>query len=158
MNWLFKNWLFKIADRIVTKRERKELEDFLSALKSMTNPELAELVVFATHARHGLEQRDNNVLDPLSLWLKKPGILTEMIRHIENFKSNKNHNAAASLMVWAHSIRAVSRGELLPLGQEMWQQMSRGFDDLAAAKESIHKRFGTNVDIADATKIPVGLG
>ena len=150
-------WIFNFFDRRVAAQQRKELEGFLSALRSMTDAEMAELVAFATHVRHGFEKAGNNVLDPFTLWLKKPEALPEIIRLIQDFQSKNNQAAAAALMVWGHSIRAASRKELVPLGQQMWLQLSRGFSGVAAAKDELQKRVGVEIDVADATQIPLGL-
>lgn len=150
-------WLFNFFDRKVAVQQRKELDAFLSVLRSMTDAEMAELVVFATHVRHGFEQAGNNVLDPFTLWLKKPEALPEIIKLIQDFQSKNNQTAAAALMVWGHSIRAVSRSELLPLGQQMWLQLSRGFNGAAAARDELQKRVGVEIDVSDATQIPLGL-
>ena len=150
-------WLFNFFDRRVTKQQRKELNQFLSVLHSMTDAEMAELVAMTAHVRHGFEQAGNNVLDPFTLWLKKPDVLLAIIKLVEDFQSKNNHAGAAAVMVWAHSIRAVSRSALLPLGQQMWQQLARGFDGVSEAKDEIKKRVGVEIDISDATKIPIGL-
>ena len=150
-------WLFNFFDRRVTAQNRNELEGFISMLSSMTDAEMAELVAFATHLRHGFEQAGNNVLDPFTLWIKKPQALPEIIRLIQDFQSKNNHAAAGALMVWGHSIRAVSQSGLLPLGQQMWLQLSRGFGGVAAAKDNLQKRSGLEINVSDATQIPLSL-
>ena len=52
---LLMGWIMTTLDGMVTKRQRKELETFLAGLRSMSDAEMAELIVFATHrcwARH----------------------------------------------------------------------------------------------------------
>jgi hypothetical protein len=140
-----------------TKRQRKELEQFLAGLRSMTDAEMAELVVFATHTRHGLEQNGYRILDPLTLNATQPQVLPEAIKLIQQFKAKGNETAAAAMMVWAHSLRAALRGELLPLGREMWRELKRGFPGVANAKLAIQRRTGTDIDVSDATKTPAGF-
>lgn len=150
-------WITTTLDGIETKRQRKELEAFLAGLRAMSDAEIAELVVFATHTRHGLEQAGHNILDPLTLNVTKPQVLPEMIKLIQQFKAKGNEAAAAAFMVWAHSLRAAFRAELLPLGREMWCQLARGFPGAPSARHAIRQRVGTEVDVSDATKIPAGF-
>ncbi len=151
-------WFTGTLDAMETKRQRKELEQFLAGLRSMTDAEVAELVVLATHTRHGLEQNGHRVLDPLTLNATKPHVLPEAIKLIQQFKAKGNETAAAALMVWAHSLRAALRGELLPLGRDIWRELARGFPGVGDAKVAIQRRTGTDVDVSDATRIPAGFG
>jgi hypothetical protein len=150
-------WIMKALDGMETKRQRKELETFLAGLRSMSDAEIAELIVFATHTRHGLEQSGHNVLDPLTLNITKPHALPELIKLIQQLKAKGNEAAAAALMVWAHSMRAALRGELLPLGREMWRELARGFVSLPTAKNAVRQRVGTDIDVSDADRIPAGF-
>lgn len=149
-------WITTTLDGMETKRQRKELETFLAGLRFMSDAEMAELIVFATHTRHGLERSGHNVLDPLTLNVTKPQVLPELIKLIQQFKAKGNEPAAAALMVWAHSLRAALRGELLPIGREMWRELARGFAGVANATQAVRQRVGTDVDVSDASKIPAG--
>jgi len=150
-------WMFNILDKRVAANDRKELVEFLELISSASNSEVAEIVVYATHIRHMLEESGNYVLDPFTLFLEKPAVLSMLIKAIQFYQSENNHNAAVSFMIWFHSIRAVSRNELRPLGQELWIQLSRGFPHITQARKEICQITGLQIDISDATKIPLGL-
>lgn len=141
-----------------TRRQLSELQSFTAILKSLDDYEIGELVVFGTHTRHGLEKTGNCVLDPFTLRLKNPYFLPETIRLIQQFKNRHNETAAASLMIWALSVRATSCLELLAAGRDMWCELSRGFPYIESAKAAVLSRTDTNVDISDATSIPFFLG
>jgi hypothetical protein len=150
-------WIMKTIDGMATKHQRKQIETFLAVLRSMSDSEMAELIVFVTHARHSLEQDGHNVLDPLTLNISKPQLLSELVKLIQQFKSKGNEIAAVALTVWTFSMSASLRGELRPLGREMWRELARGFACVENAKQAVQKRAGLTVDVSDAKRIPVGF-
>ncbi len=151
------NPFFRWIDRRVLKRQVAELQSLLAVLASLTQEEIAELVVLATHVRHGMEQEGNDMLNPHSLMLHKPDIALRLVRLIEGYRRNGNQTAASAMMIWAHTMRAAIRGELLPLARQMWRELSRGFPHLQAARDRLALALNTDFDISDATQFPTGF-
>lgn len=123
----------------------------------MTDEEIAELVVFATHVRHGLEAAGMMVLDLFTLMVKKPGAETQLTALAINLQKQGKTTAYAATAVWVHSLRAASRQALRAPVARIWQELRRGFPHIAQARERIHARVGTDVEISDATALPLGL-
>ncbi|AMR77257.1 hypothetical protein [Cupriavidus nantongensis] len=153
----FMTAIFRYFDRRTDRAHAAQLESFLGGLARMTDEEIAELVVFATHVRHGLEAAGTTVLDPFTLMVKKPGAETQLTALAINLQRQGNTTAYAATAVWVHSLRAANRQTLRPLVAQMWRELRRGFPLVAQARDSIRARVGTEVEISDATALPLGL-
>ncbi|MGX6570439.1 hypothetical protein [Cupriavidus necator] len=153
----FMTAIFRYFDRRTDRAHAAQLDSFLSGLARMTDEEIAELVVFATHVRHGLEAAGTTVLDPFTLMVKKPSAETQLTALAIDLQKQGNTTAYAATAVWVHSLRAASRQTLRALVAQMWQELRRGFPHVAQARDSIRARVGTEVDISDATALPLGL-
>lgn len=147
------NFIARFFYRRETNRQLKESLSFLDALKSLSGPEMGELLLLATHIRHGLEQSGCNVLTPLEVRLTQPHATSNMIKQVQMFKQARNDTAAAAMMVWALSTRATSCQELFGTGRDIWTELSRGKPYLQVAREKA-ALSGLHVDIKDADQTP----
>ena len=151
------NWLFRFFDRRTDKQYKAELQSLIEILAEMNKQELAELVVFATFVRRGMQEAGNDVMCPVTLQLHKPETSHNLVRTVLQYKKAGNDIAASALMVWAHTMRATLRPTLMPLARQMWRELSRGFDYVEDAAIDLGRRTGTTFDITGANTFPNGF-
>ena len=151
------NWLFRFFDRRTDKQYTAELQSMLAILAGMNKGELAELVVFATFVRKGMQEVGNDVMCPFKLLVSKPDMPDTLIRAVVQYKKAGNTVAASAFMVWAHTMRATIRPTLMPLARQMWRELSRGFDYVEDAAIDLGRRTGTTFDITGANTFPNGF-
>jgi len=151
------NFILKIIDRWASRRQKSEIQSVISILAEMSKDEMAELLVVTHHVKVGMQLEGNNVMSPFDLIIKRPDFPLLLVNLVKKYKQEGNTTASAAFMVWAHTMRAAVRPELLPLARQMWRELSRGFDyvDLAAAHLSI--KLMTEFDVAGATDYPSGF-
>lgn len=149
--------LFRFFDRRVGRQYAEEMSSFTNGLISMTDLEIAELLILATNARLGLEAREVSVFDPMTTELRKPGSVHQVTKSAISMQKQGNIPGYASLAVWVHTMRSLQRSSLMPLYVSMWKQLSRGFPQLEVAKERIGKRTGIYLDIGAARTLPPGI-
>jgi hypothetical protein len=126
------SWLKIILFDTKVSENEEEMKIFIQILRGMDDTALGGLVVGANWTRKTLEQHGQI---PKGLLTKGPVMdsFNCMLSSIDISKAIKNHQKegnnilASFLMVWMHSLRALSTFELTLLGQEMWQELQRGF-------------------------------
>jgi len=123
----------------------------------MTNPEMSELLAYATHTRHLLERLGVDLSVPNDIYITHPNLLPELIKRVRAFQTQGNHIAASSMMVWAHTIRATTPPDLKELGTAMWRELSRGLSGVESAAASVAARTGQQLNIAGASMVPFSL-
>lgn len=147
-------WIKKRVLNASTGSKRNDMERFISGLKGADSNELAMLLVLGNSTRLRLIEQD--LIPPGALDYSIPrvgdiGIKCDMCPiqingYIKQAEKQETQSLAAACMIWLHSVRALNDPELRFLGQEMWDELSRGFpniedafDDLdGAAPELLH--------------------
>jgi hypothetical protein len=152
------NGLVKIASR----QSEKELSHFVDLLSSMDSDELGLVVAGATDIRHKLFHRKGwALLYPSVELAKDPAIAMDIGGLVKELQRQQNLAAAAALMVWAHSIRAMSQAgglvNLRKIGRRMWGELARGFDCVEQAAETSEKLTGVSLNIEGYRQFPDGL-
>jgi len=150
-------WITSLLVKKVIADHSKEIDQFITGLKSMSDDEIAELVAYSTHTKHLIERLGVDLFFPNDIYMKNPDLLPELVKQISNFKSQGNHIAASAMMVWAHTIRATTRSDLVARGRAMWTELSRGFSGVEHAKSNIASRTGNLLNTSDSNKIPYSL-
>lgn len=150
-------FILKIVDRWASRRQKSEIQSLISVLAELSKDEMAELVVVTNHVKVGMQKEGNDVMSPFDLVITRPEFPLLMTRRVIDYRKEGNQLASAAFLIWAHTMRAAARPELLPLARQVWRELSRGFDciDLAATHLSIKLR--TEFDIAGATDYPSGF-
>ena len=146
--------LSAFADRIATKHCRAELERFTAALETMTDLEIAELMVFATRMRQVIERQGVDLLDPGGLHISHPELLPQVVEQHTRMKKQGNILAASALLVWGLTLKVVGRLELLPEGKRMWVQLARGFSAMPSVGSRVSAKIGTAIDLDGAARAP----
>ena len=108
--------LSAFADRIATKHCRAELERFTAALETMTDLEIAELMVFATRMRQVIERQGVDLLDPGGLHISHPELLPQVVEQHTRMKKTRKHSRSIGIASLesnsqgCRSARIVARG------------------------------------------------
>ena len=86
---------------------------------------LNSVVTLATDRRHKLHDEGWDLLDPSICLARDPMITFRLSSMIKQLQQSGNPQLAAGLMVWVHSLRALTRPELRSLGRDMWRGIVR---------------------------------
>jgi len=147
-------WFARKVNNWASKRQRKDLEDFLLRLRAMDGEEIGHLVAVATHVRHKIEAKGHSLLDPLS---NEPWITAGLSKHTVQLQKEGDLVTAAGLMVWVHTLRAGSHLEIRQLGRNMWRELERGFPHVEDAALGAVVTLGVELNTDGSDSIPLGL-
>jgi len=128
-------WLLTKSQKAIVRSQEGELLLFVQALRGMTQDELAGLLVASTRQRKNLPDYGINLTEFLEggapagheLYALKIGSI------IKDMQKSKDLAAAGALMVWLHSVRAISSPPLRIHGKSLWEELMRGFTFVDAA-------------------------
>ncbi len=161
------DWVKRSFQLYAARHAKVDMRRQIDVYAGMDDSEVAFLLVGATYCRLELERR--GVLPRQCLDVSLPrgpevhlaqGGLRRLIRLAQR---ESRHVAAACLMVWLHSVRALNLPEIRMLGREMWQELARGFPGIESAHALWEEEVFDAVDPAHLPSwdefrfVPVGL-
>lgn len=148
-------------------RALADLTKQIDIYRSMDDDGLALILVVATYARIELMHRGilrEGSLDGLrEREVEDAFAVVPIGRQIKKAQRKGNFVAAAGLMVWLHSLRALNAAELRDLSRVMWDELRRGFPHVENALQRADDMFGIPLSESDElsldcfTFIPNGL-
>lgn len=150
-------WLINKLNRWAVSSQSKELTEFVQKLSTMDGREIGFVVAMATDARHALEKEGHMVMDPIVYFPMNPGFPLSLSRTIIQLQKQGNPQAAAALMVWAHTMRVGANLELRQLGRDMWKELARGFPYVEDGAKDYQMLTGKVLNIEGTTNFPEGL-
>ncbi|MDK7098252.1 hypothetical protein [Klebsiella aerogenes] len=150
-------WLANRFDKWAGKKQSQEISEFVYRLKSMDGAEIGLIVATATHARHLLEKEGHVMMEPAVYTSLNPAFTFSLSQTVIQLQKDKNFSMAAAFMVWVHTFRASTRGELRQYGREMWRELERGFPYVLDAAIGYQQLTGHSLDVYDAESFPAGL-
>lgn len=140
------------------KRQRKEMQQFIDGMAAMDGQEIGYLVANATDLRNRLEKAGfQSLLDPIVFYSANPTCTIQIAGMIQDFQKAGDLQAAAALMVWAHTLRAAARPELRMQGRVLWGQLSRGFPHAEQAARDMMTFSLKSMDMAGFDQYPIGF-
>ncbi|MEG8916433.1 hypothetical protein ACUIG5_00025 [Raoultella ornithinolytica] len=145
------------VNKWATKSQLKEITGFVNNLKVMDASELGMVMAVATHIRHGLQARGDDVLDPVICFSLNPGITYSLSSTVVDLQKSNQYSDAAGFMVWVHTLRSANSLELRQQGRDMWNELSRGFDHVPDAAHQILILTGKAVMYDGYYEYPKGL-
>jgi hypothetical protein len=151
------NWFKRKIIEWSVRKQKRELEAWLSSLKSANAHEIGMLVVMATSFRHSLERELGiNLLTPLALG-EDPFLAVRINRVIKSLRSKGNKSLAAGGLVWLHTVRCGQAPEMRQLGRDLWRELRRGFPHVAGTIKDLNDMKELHPSVEDANEIPTGL-
>lgn len=148
-------------DRLVrnwaVRRQRAEMSQFADFLSAMDGKEIGMVVACATHVRHQLENEGTMLLFPQLEIQKDPMVTARLSRMVEIMQKEKRPRDAAAVMVWVHTLRAMSCLELRMLGRKIWKELSRGFPHVEWAADVVEEMVGKPCNVGGYEQFPGGL-
>lgn len=109
--------------------QKKEVKQFIEALKQQNAADIAPLIIVATSYRNGLKSNTEiDLLKPALCTITSPEILLVLRPEIKLKQRNQEYGVAAGLMVWLHTLRCISDPLLRKYGRELWGELQRGFE------------------------------
>jgi hypothetical protein len=107
---------------------REDLERFVDSLRGMSDKEVGGVVAFAAIARVAL--RKSGLLPDELLQItsakKQANAQLAVAQVVSRYRAERRFAEATGVMVWLHTLRALSTPKVRHLGLEMWRQLQRG--------------------------------
>lgn len=151
----------KMIEKWAVGKQEQELHAFAEQLQSVNGDELGLVVAMATHLRHNLERESGvSLLFPVVASAQKPDLTVVLNRLIRDFQRQGGQPLAAGVMVWLHTLRAMSvvaSPKLRNLGRKMWDELERGFDHVQWAKLTAIQMTGDVLNVDGSATRPDGL-
>jgi hypothetical protein len=151
----------RMFEKWAVSRQESELQQFVERLQSVNGDELGLVAAMATHLRHNIEREFGvRLLFPVTAIRQRPDLPIALNRLIRDFQRQGGQPLAAGVMVWLHSLRAMSPAgspRLRNLGRAMWDELERGFDHVAWAKLSAIQMTGDVLNTDGVANRPDGL-
>lgn len=142
-----------------SEAQRRDLELFLNGLKGADRGEVAAVLAVATHLRNSFPGYREKLLDPIPAVAAEPLLSLTLNQGIKDAQRRGDTTAAGGWMVWLHTVRSCDDPGLRYLGKQMWEELARGRDVIAADPANFGRALGLNVDL-DLTgfdRVPKGL-
>ena len=140
------------------KRQRKDLEGFLTILQSMNHDEIGFVCMMAADVRNEMEElTGQDWLDPFPLIARLPELTYELSSRIGGLQRSGQKPLAAAVMVWIHTFRGTTNPQIRNLVRLMWMYLSKGFDYLSDARIQYFTMTGRMPNLSRAEKIPIGF-
>lgn len=146
-----------LLSNVLGDTQRKELEHFLEGLRGADSDDIGLIVACATDWRHRLAVGGCDLRFPAVCLLSDSTITFKLVKQIQALQKQGLPHLAVGLMVWVHSLRAMTRPELRRLGREMWKELSRGFDCAEEKAIGAASLIGVKYRTDDCDCIPDGL-
>ena len=141
-----------------------EIQQFLLALKGMSDEELGTAVAMAAVVRMSL--REQGALPDEALGVGPPLSQAQEVVVRRNIvqtalaMQRRGHAMTAGAMVWGHTLRAYPFPEVRLFGRQMWGELQRGFPHALAALKFMEEMNHQSPPLGTAQVtqfIPVGL-
>lgn len=152
-------WLARTIASWGGAAQKREIRDFVTKLAALDSDEVAMMVVAAAEWRNRIKDTEGIDLKlPAVAIIQQPSLTYSFSRTVQNLQSTGHFAAAAGLIVWVHSLRAITDPLLRPDGRAMWRELARGFPHVLTAADHIEKTTGKVLEIDDWQAVPEGLG
>ena len=150
--------------RALGAKATDEIEQFLLALKGMSDEELGSAVAMAAVVRMSLRQQGVLPDEALGIGLPLPegqeAVVRRNVVQTALAMQRQNHAMAGGAMVWVHTLRAYHLPEVRLLGRQMWSELQRGFAHALPALSFMEQQTRQPPPLGSALAtqfIPVGL-
>ena len=144
-------------DSWATDKQTKEFEEFIGALKSMDAEEIGLPVAMATDFRNRLLKAGMNLGEPAIVCALYPEFTYKLSREAIQLQQQGRPIDAVPLMIWVHSLRAVSKPQLRGYGRKMWSELERGFKYVDQASLDFKALYGKSLNTNFSSEFPNGL-
>ena len=143
--------------------QRKQLERFVIRLIALNELEMGMVALNTALARNTLEKNaqglgfvpGSSLLHPHEFVEAAPEQLARFEFMFSEVSAKQQQAFAAGLTPWLHTLRATASPKLTELAKVMWQEISKGFEQVPGLAQS------ANMDLANIDgffRIPEGFG
>ncbi|MGV7219588.1 hypothetical protein [Bradyrhizobium sp. UFLA05-112] len=98
------------------------------------------------------------MLQPGAVLAQHPELTFNFSRTVQKLQGSGDFAAAAGLIVWVHSLRAMTDPLLREDGRAMWRELARGFPHVMRTTAELEAATGKRVKIEGWQTFPEGLG
>ncbi|WP_395077506.1 hypothetical protein [Hyphococcus sp.] len=147
----------KLFNKWASRQQEKEIKNFLTGLASADGSELGLVVASASDWRHNFLALGIDLRYPAICLAKDPTITFQITRTIQDLQKSGQQHKCVGLMVWVHSLRAMSRPELRKYGREIWRELSRGFPHTVESAYGAGEILGMDFQTLGHDEFPDGL-
>lgn len=149
-------WLKRKGQLAILRTMNEDIDRFLVSLEGMDAEAIGMVVACATHWRNVFSKDGINLREPMMEGRRNPMLAFEINRMIAQAQK-ADPSMAAGLMVWLHTIRAVTYPELRLKGRRLWGQLRRGFEFAQGGANDLHQLSGRVLDATGHDQIPADL-
>lgn len=123
-------WMKRKAEHSKIEAARADMSLYLDSLRGMTSSEMATGKVLAAVVLLKLGEDatvlrgilDGDIQDPRTV----ETVMASLERTLRSAQKDKNLLVASGLILWIHSVRAVSLPPLRAMGRDVWREILRG--------------------------------
>lgn len=148
---MFSSLLYRLGQR----RQLRELESFISALSTMSDSEMSELLLIVTDIRHTFAEKGSNLLAPFDFVVQHPRAASDFAFASHTALKGGSGALAAAHTVWGHTCRATTSAQLLPRARLMWRELARGSASLDATWRRADAVKSLSFSPAEAEEVPI---
>ena len=140
------------------KRQVREVDDFLSRIKSMNGDELGlPICVTLEAAKMAEEELGVNVYAPFPAMAARPDAALFMSKMVEELQRLDRLILAPGPMVWAHTLRATINHEVRNPARKIWSELARGVPYAERARDDLLTMYGMYPDLDRLGEVPDGF-
>jgi hypothetical protein len=152
-------WLANKVLKWTVQKQGAELREFVQKVSAADSSELGLPMLMATVYRHIVRRQYGfDLLRPAEVLAADHLICWRLAREVQGLQSKKDFLSATPVIIWLHSLRAMSDLQLRPLGRELWRELRRGFPHVLDASHQPAFFSVTLDDLEGYNCVPDGLG
>lgn len=152
-------WLSRKLMSWGAKSQKSEIADLVQRLAGLDSSEVSMMVVAAAEWRNRLAESEGlDLLQPGAVLVQHPKLTFILSRTVQKLQGSCDFAAAAGLIIWVHSLRAMTDPLLRADGRAMWRELERGFPHVLQTTAELEAITGRSMKIEGWQAVPNGLG
>lgn len=139
---------WKFVASLASKQQTKEVESFLTILRTMDPDETAHVLVMALEWAETLkDEKGWDLFYPAVVVALDDTAVMQMSKLAVRIQKEGRLQQVAGLMVWVHSLRAFIDPAIRPYAREIWAFLSRGLPHIPQATSNTCPSFSGGVAV-----------
>ena len=152
-------WISRTVLGWATSAQEREIKDFVAKLSYMDSDEIGIMVAVAADFRnHFWATERQDLAQPSVVLCADPRTTYHLSKSVNILQKGGNFMPAAAIIVWVHTLRAMTEIGLRPYGRAMWKELQRGMPHAQEAAQYYRVAFGKTLNIDGYEDIPSGMG
>ncbi len=98
-----------------------------------------------------------DLLQPSAVLMLEPLAVVQLVGAVKQNQASGNLMVAAPMIIWVHTLRAMTSHELRPHGRALWRELARGFPHVDYGAATFYSMTGQRLDTTGKGQFPDGL-